>query len=105
MDYESSRDLVETILAQASADDKVENSRVLESLLAVRSRHLGERIEFDLIAAELVSAALSACYGPDRSAGFAALSKTVAQTLCDDQVSRTRLEALWDQLGRTTGET
>jgi hypothetical protein len=103
--YRALLDLVlhQTLLAEGGQiEDK---SETLDALVEVARRRSGEPFALDPVAIELVQTALK---NPFRrlitnNEEWQAMTRQVAQTLCDDPASYDRLSSMWRRLGERCG--
>jgi hypothetical protein len=95
--------LLESVLQQTLTACSAEaplDSGTRRALRDVVARHRRKPFSLEPVAVDLVGAVLRGQQQgrPGSSAVWRAVSRRVAQTLCDDPVSRGRLEAFWDRL-------
>jgi hypothetical protein len=90
--------LQQTLLAEQSETQQRLES--LEELLDLARRRGGESFQFEPIAVELVQTVLGTPFHAIVSSEeqWMALTRQVAQTLCDDPVAYDRLSSLWRRL-------
>jgi hypothetical protein len=97
------QELLDRVLQQTLLTDKSESPQRLESLdelLALARRRRGEAFQLDPIGLELVQTVLGTAFQAlvDSDDQWRAMTRQVAETLCEDPESYDRLSSLWRRL-------
>jgi hypothetical protein len=100
---ESYQELLDRVLQQTLLTDKSESQHRLESLgelLDLARRRRGEAFQLDPIGIELVQTVLGTPFRAlvDSEEQWHAMTRQVAETLCEDPASYDRLSSLWRRL-------
>lgn len=96
------QDLLESVLREtlAAVEDDSSTASELAALKELAQRRRDERFDVEPIGVEMVEAVLAADFSalvPSREA-WSQMTRAIAHTLCDDPISRQRLEDIWHRL-------